>query len=273
MESTLTLPVSKIQTRLGIFLGYGGGVQFGDPAWDSRQVKLINQFVDSGLRKFYFPPPVPPNVVPHDWSFMRPVATLNFPVGVQHMPLPDDFGGMEGEVSILAPTSANTQSAWAVQQCNIGYLQQRYAELPQASGRPLLVATTPIKGTSASASTRYQMWVFPQTDTQYTFQFQYYLLGEALTVSNPYFYGGMAHSDTLLQACILMSEVDLDDVPETQCVHYPSFMERLAASVHVDSRNKPQWLGYNRDRSDWNHREIVGREWSFPIIGLPTNNL
>ena len=263
VESTLSLKLTDLLSQVGLFLGYGRGADKGDPPWTSRQSALLQGFVDSGLRQFYFPPPVPPDTTPHDWSFLKPVATLAFPNATQHVTLPDDFGGFEGQVSLLAPTSASTQSCWAVPLVSIGMIHQRYAELPQASGRPMMCALSPNKGTTPTRGTRQDLWVFPTTDTNYMFQFQYYLLPDALTAQNPYYYGGMAHSDTVLESCLLIAESRLDDVPLEQCVHYSTFMGRLASSVHVDSRNKPQSLGYNRDRSDtrWRRWDRVWENW------------
>lgn len=249
MESTLTLKLSDLLSQVGYFRGYGLGADKGDRAWTDRQELLLKQDVDSGLRRFYYPPPVPPATTPHNWSFLKPVATLDIADGEQSVALPDDFGGFEGEVTLSDSTSSSLVFA-SIPLVGIGTIHKAYAEFPEASGRPQMVALSPNKGTGTARSTRTDLWVFPETDADYTFQFQYYLLPAALTTAFPYYYGGMAHAETVLESCLLIAESRRDDVPLQACVHFGTFMAQLAASVHVDSRNKPQLLGYNGDRSD-----------------------
>jgi hypothetical protein len=90
--------------------------------------------------------------------------------------------------------------------------------------------------------------VWPFADEDYTVEFTYYLIPDALSGAAPYAYGGAAHAETILASCKAAAERDLDDI--TDGPQMRNFRERLAASVAHDRRFKPQHLGYNADRSD-----------------------
>ena len=97
------------------------------------------------------------------------------------------------------------------------------------------------------------MFIFPTADQAYTLEFSYYLLAEALDGSRPYAYGGMAHAETIRAACLMAAEETLDDA---QGLWAAKFRERLAASIMLDRRLKPQHGGYNGDHSEdyWTRR-------------------
>lgn len=255
MESSLTAAYNEIAGEVGLFLGYGRGAANGDVPWTSFQQANIDSAVRSGLRQFYFPPPVQGVTdSSYDWSFLKPTATVDFPVNAKTIPMPDDFGGFEGEIT-LQSTSGNYW--WTVELRNEGQIRQMYALTPNFSGRPLMAALQPLKGTTGTQGQRWQLYLFPAADTDYTLQFQYYILPDYLSGAFPYAYGGMAHVETIIESCLEAAERKLDDAAT---VHAQKFQERLQASISLDRRSKPQALGYNHDRSDnrgwrreWNH--------------------
>ncbi len=118
---------------------------------------------------------------------------------------------------------------------------------PERVGRPELAALQPLKGTGHNKGQRFQLYVWPTADADYGLSFTYYVNPDALTDSFPHHMGGMAHGETVLESCLAVAEQRLDDKSN---VHSMKFRERLAASVSLDRRSKPQSLGYNRDRSD-----------------------
>lgn len=251
LESTLSLKLVDLQGDIGIFLGWGRGAALGDPAWSTQQQAMVDSISKSGLRQFYFPPPVEGQESSYDWSFLKPIVTIDFPAGASTIALPDDFGGFEGEITLLSTTS---QVSWPVSLVGEGAVRQQYSALPIANGRPLMAALQPLKGTTASAGQRFQLYIFPNADQDYSLQFAYYILADYLSGSQPYAYGGMAHAETILESCLAIAEQRLDDASS---VHSAKFQERLMASISLDRRSKPQTLGYNRDNSD--HRRY-GRE-------------
>lgn len=251
-ESTLALDFPKLQSKIGDFLGYGRGVTFLDPEWDTRQVNDILDVIESAQRRFYQPATNPP----YRWSFLRPMAAMTLAEGAQTIELPDDFAGVEGRIAM----TDDAQSLFIpIDFQGEGAIQQMYSSHPTMTGRPLAACVRPLRGTAAQRSQRYELFVFPTSDAAYTLHFQYYLAPNAITITRPFAYGGAEHAETMLEACLAVAEERRDDM---QGVHAAAFMARLQASIALDMAKKPQQLGYNRDQSDdmeWRIRQFNNR--------------
>ncbi len=244
-EPTLAIQFQELQARVGSFMGWGRGLNYGDPDWTNDQQFQIQGIVASGLRNFYYPSSVDGQPSSYDWSFLHPTTTADLPTNAQTVNLPDDFGGFEGQLTMLTNTS--TAQPWYIQWKNEGSIRELYAVTPQMSGPPMFACQSPMKGTTGTAGQRWFLLIFPTADQDYTLQFQYWINPDYLTGALPFAYGGAQHSETILESCLAVAEVRLDDA---MSVHTQKFRERLQASVSVDRRNKPQKIGYNRDRSD-----------------------
>ena len=255
MESSLTLQYVQLKGEVGEFIGYGRGPDNGaDSTWNAAQVSDIDFCVASGLRQFYFPPPVEGERGSYDWSFLKPTSTFDLPVNAYIVPLPDDFGGFEGPVTLL--TTNKTAMPWQIQWRNEGVIREMYAVTPQMSGPPMFCATVPLKGTTGTQGQRFQLLMFPLADQDYTVQAQYYISPDFLSGAFPYAYGGAPHAETLLESCLAIAEQRRDDA---MSVHSAKFKERLLASISMDRRMKPQKLGRNLDRSDdrqWQRSDV-----------------
>lgn len=266
MESSLNIAYLELQSDVGVFFGYGPGTNFGGTAWTTQKQQQIDKAVKSGLRRFYYPEPLAGEKESYNWSFLKPVATIIVPAAgtvqmdpathVSQTPLPDDFGGFEGKITVVQ-TGPGTSAPWCLDLTNEGRLREMYSFSPFRTGRPELAAQIMLKGTSGNASNRCALLIYPLPDQEYTLQVQYYINPDYLSGAFPYAYGGPQHAETIREACLAAAETYLDDTMGG--VHDSLYMRRLAASVALDRRNKPQTLGYNRDRSDY-RGEWRGRE-------------
>ena len=258
MEPSLNLPYAKLMAEVGEFLGYGRGAAFGDPAWDSRQQTDIDFCVQSGLRQFYYPVSVDGQPGSYTWSFLRPTFTITLAAGAQTVALPDDFGGFEGQISIL--TTGTTAMPWSIRWLNESRIRDMYQQTPTMTGPPMYAVTEPLKGTAGDRGQRWQLLVFPLADQTYTLTGTYSINPDALDGALPYAYGGAEHAETVLESCLAIAEQRRDDA---MSVHTMKYKERLQASISMDRNKKPDNLGYNADRSDgyeWNRRSIHGFE-------------
>jgi hypothetical protein len=253
-EPSLALAITDLESEIGLFLGWGRGTNGGDPAWSSSQQATITSIRKSGERQFYFPPPIDASGSSYDWSFLKPVATLTIAQSNVLLPLPDDFGGMEGQITLTATT---TIVWYPIEFVGVGRVYKQAAEYPTTTGRPILCCQEPIKGTTANAGQRFRLRFWPIPDQAYTIQFAYYVNPDASTGDRPYVYGGAQHAETILASCLAVAEERLDDQigPRNE-----AWMRRLAASIAKDRQSKPQKLGYNRDNSDlrlgyWDRRD------------------
>ena len=70
-ESTLGVTYTQLQFACAHFLGMGAV-----SSWSATESAAMDMIIGSGLRQFYFPPAVN-NERPHEWSFLKPVVTLD----------------------------------------------------------------------------------------------------------------------------------------------------------------------------------------------------
>ncbi len=239
MEPTLSLQKSALQTAVGVFLGYGRGPYSGDNASN------VTDLSNSGYRQFLYPAVGGDAKMTYDWSFLKPVGSFILPLGQSVIQLPDDFGGFDGQITIV--TNNVNSWPWRIDWRNEGTIREMFMVTPTFQGPPMYAATTVLKGTTGTQGQRYQLIIYPQADQNYTIQAPYFVNPDALTDAFPYCLGGAQHTETTLAAGIAAAELFLDD---ERGPRWEYFQERLQASIAADRKNKPQVLGYNRDASD-----------------------
>jgi hypothetical protein len=244
MEVTLGMSRDELEAAVGHFCGFGRGDKFGERPWTIKQFNNVRSYVKSGLNRFYYPT-TDGQGPPHSWSFLRPTSSIAILEGTDSTRLPDDFCNPEGDASLT--TTSGTTRIRDLQFTGAGLVQQRYATLADTTGPIELLAVRPIKGTTNLRGQRSELFYWPLADQDYTLTLTYSLLMNTLTEDHPFVYGGAAHSECVLEACLSAAEVLGDDAMQ---LHAAMFQNRLIASIAIDRRNKPAHLGYNADWSD-----------------------
>jgi len=263
-ESTLSLSVTDLKSEIGHFLGYGRGTAFGERAWTTVQTNNITAALKSGLSQVYTPPPVRPGDVCHTWSFLTPYASITLPSGSAIAPLPDDFGGFNTPIVVASENRGLVELPLT----NEALVRQQYAINADTTGRPLMAAEQPLKGTGPTSGTRSNLYVWPLADGDYTLQFGYKYLPDALTGDLPYPPGGSEHAELFKASVIAAAELQFDNEPGPRMM---MFMQRLEASIAVDRRRKMQSLGRNADHSDTPMRGRYARYYRLPYAGVTYN--
>lgn len=217
-------------------------MDFGQTVWPDEEEGAIDFCLSSGLRRFYFPPQ--PGGGFYDWTFLKPTTTLALDQSATFIDCPPDYNGIAGPAVVAA---SNTITWFPLLTTNEADVRQAYATSPTLTGRPSRIAEVPLRGTTTDQGQRFRLNVFPTPDQAYQIKVTYSILPDALSASAPIPYGGAAHAETILEACLSVAEERLDNNPG---VHAASFAARLQASIAQDKRHRPQSLGYNGDRSD-----------------------
>lgn len=254
-ESTLSLSRTDLLNAVSFFLGFG--VSYSSIT-DSGKQTLVQRCVDSGLRSFYAPMPLPGERISHIFSFMQPTLDVTIDANQSAVDLPDDFGGVVGSV-YLSPED----SGWnKIKLTGIGQiLSLRQTGLTDATGIPQFVATRPL-GSDGTDGQRFFLEVYPTTNAPYVFRFSYYSNPYQLTADKPYPVGGQPHAETIREAVLSAAE---REVWNESGIHTLNFKERMVASVNLDRRlTGPKTFGMNSDGSDLviaNHRfaPFIGR--------------
>ena len=250
-ESTLSLSYDEIRAEVGHFLGYGRDVTawvdseaLADARRSERKVKRenIESCLRSGMRQFYYPPPLFGERMGHDWTFLHPTSTMALVSGTHTYELPSDFGGVEGPVTFADSDSRGSARLLLV---NEGIWRKNRQELPDLTGQPRMVSFRPKAGVGTKQGQRHELMVFPTPSEAFTLAYNYYMLPDALTDSRPYPLGGAAHAETILASCLAIAEQRLDDAQGTQKA---LFMERLAASIGADRKHQSGFLSHRAGR-------------------------
>lgn len=261
-ESTCAIELLELQAEIGSYLGFGRGENYDDVAWRKGQQQAIDSCIASGLHKFYFPPILPNDTKAHDWSFLKPAASLTLASGSGAIMLPGDFGGLIGELVLSSPTGQRSTPIPVVSQ---GMIDRSRALVDDATGPPQMAAISPVKGTTRERGQQFQLAVYPTADAEYVFLMAYTLAPNVLTAQHPFPYGGPVHRETILESCLAVAEARLDDEAN---LHRGLFMEQLRSSISFDRGLRPQNLGVNRD-GPW----VGGGVWSDRYDGrLVTND-
>ena len=248
MESTLSLDLSRLESKVGDYLGWGLGATFGEKAWTPEKQIRITDCIESGIRQVNNPPLLRGESEAYDWSFLKPRASLTIASGETKVALPDDFGGIEGTIDV----STDQQLLSSIRIRSAPWVYQLLASRPGDKGPPREAGVEWFKGTSLNEGQRARLVLWPASDAAYTLGLQYYILTDFLSGSQPYPYGGAIHAELYLESCLSVAELRRDD---RRGIHYEQFMIRLAASVSADRRSKPQNYGYNSDNGDWDYRD------------------
>jgi hypothetical protein len=232
--------------RAGMLLGWGMGTGTPtDPEYTTEQKFYLTDFLNSACRRVY---KARVGGRTYDWSWLRPTSLVTLASGESTIPLPADFGGLEGNLTVVSPTNAfvypvRMGSAEAVDSLLASGL---------GSGRPGVAAVRWLKGTTHNTGQRAELVISPAADAEYTLKLTYYVLPDALTDAFPYALGGPNMAEVYLEGILAVAEQRLDNKKkgDRDEVHQTEFEEQLAAAIDQDRRFKPAVYGRNTDRSD-----------------------
>lgn len=244
-ESTLSLTNNEYRVATARHLGYGTDYD----ALAATEKSAIDDCIERALRVFYFST-LGPNGNAYQWTFLRPIATLTTVADTAEYELPSECGGIEGSLTFVTTTG----SYCSVPLVGEYRIRERRQTVVNQTGIPQMAAVRP-KAHSGTKGQRYEVVFWPTPDAAYEFEYRMIAYPNAITPESPWPYGGAVHSQTLLQGCIAQAELSKDGTLGVQTAAYEKL---LAASVSADSQlQRPEYLGYNGDRSD-----LMGRDGS-----------
>ncbi|MDO8302148.1 MAG: hypothetical protein Q7T18_02805 [Sedimentisphaerales bacterium] len=241
-EPTLSISYTELLSEVGRYLGYGRDTA----QWSEEERTDVDSVINSGLRQFYVPPPISENDKSHSWSFLKPIDAVTTIAGQSIYDMPDDFGGIEGDLTYEA--GSGRQFVRVAGEGLVRNLQSSNSH----NGAPSVAAIRP-KVSDGTTGQRFEIVFWKTPDSVYVLSYRKLILMSKLSETNPYPLGGMQHGETILESCLSVAEQRLNDGQKGQ--HWGQFMTRLAASIMYERRSfTPGFLGYNGDRSDYGGR-------------------
>jgi len=248
-QSTLALSYDDIRERVGQERGYGRVKK--DWTDNGDAVARIEDCMRDGTRMFY-------TQANHEWSFLTPLQSMTILTGTSELDLPADFGFAVDKIYF------DTQPGlWCLPLVyrNEGEVLLKRQWDSAFTGRPRLAAVVADGGPTVNNGQTSKLIFWPVADLDYAIQIRYSVTPNALGPGGPYPYGGAAHSQTLLEACLAASERQ-DGMPGPHNAIYASALENSKA---YDRRLKPRTLG-NEMRLD---RRYHGRDYYAPRNTTP----
>ncbi len=234
-ETGLTLTYPELQAQVAWFL-------FGtdDPTRVSpTEQNMLARCLNNGLRRFYYPAQV--DGLNHDWSFLKSEFTLQTETGTQDYLMPFDFGGLDGPLHHVPSDNIRIP---VVKTTVENILKKREYNI-SLSLWPIVYAERAVHS-GGRQSTRYQLLLWPSPSAAFTFKGTQRILPLAPNGSaQEFLYGGVEHSQTILEACLAQAELMLENKPGA---HTAEFQSCLRTSIILDAQmHAPEYLGYNGD--------------------------
>lgn len=221
-----------LQLRVGVFLrnelDLGANANY--EQWDSYQIGIIDEIIQSGVRNFYFPTLAPGQKKPYAWSFLKKEGTISVDgTGTEAFyDLPSDFGGMVGDLTFA---SASTFRRIKL----ISEADYRASEAMEDTDGVAKYAAIRAKTAAPTAAQLYELMLFPvptASEDGDVIRYRYTSLPGILTTTNLYPNGVQGHAETIAAACLSCAETMYRGTigPMTQL-----YQQRLQASVMLDS--------------------------------------
>lgn len=252
-ESSLSVSLVDLKKEVGFY--YLGEDTYSNLS--AAEQGRVDRIIESGVRRFYVPPPLPGERKAHQWSFLQPITTLATVASTSSYNLPDDFGGMASGGMMYAAADARWHPIREVSMSELKKFQMRsHGTVTIWPVAYAIEAST----TDGSDGQRFKVHLWPTPDKAYTLTYQYNVIQDALTDANPFPYGGMHHSETILAACLSVAEERMENA---RGVQYQNFIERLQSSVAHDREFKvPDTIGTDNDHSatyPFDYQEVLRR--------------
>ncbi len=240
--------LANLRRDVGLFADYGPASQ----AQTHIQDKRIDAAIQSGYRWFIHPmiiPSIKPYV--HEWSFLRPVASLTVDPddGVTPAP-PANFASVFGGLTY----KDNYNGDSVVEVVGVEAIKRLQNESNNQTGRPLKCAFMTVLSMVDGVNTRtYEIIFWPEINAPYTFEFQYNIDPFPLTNDSIVPFGSPIHAETIKYACLAAAELDIKGVSGGPM--FQQFAKLLEGSISFDERaTSPQIIGYNGDGLHGRHR-------------------
>lgn len=198
------------------------------------QVAEVDGYVQAGVRNFYFPQAVNGMEAGYEWSFMRPIATLETIPGVSIVPLPADLGRVIGDLH-FDPSKQFSSPVVQVSEHRLHSLAQARPE----TGIPQCFAVR-FKRLYGLHGQIQELVLWPAPVAAYVLTYRYEAYSGKLSIQNPAPLGGARFSEVITESCLAIAEQRAND---EQGLHSQQFTALLVAGIEMDRRNSARYYG------------------------------
>jgi hypothetical protein len=225
-----------------------------DPVnWTAEQTVDVWDLLRNAVNQVHRPPRLPGEIAAYQWSFLRPMLTVQLRAGVEDYDLPKDFAYLDGRLYFIAQDRAVVE----LQRVNEGRILERrqrtWSNSPQYY--PQLFAIC-IKESTRVTEQIYELKIWPRPDADYTVRGRYHARIAFVPDDAMVPLGGQEHAELFRASCMDLVEQMLDD---DRGRRHDQFLEQLAASIDFDRKaSTPATMGYNWDPRDRRDYDLYG---------------
>ena len=233
-ESSLSIGYTDLRQEVGGFLGYGRTVD--GPTWTPARVATIDRYVQSGVRKVYYPPLVKignEEIAGYEWSWLRPTTTISTVADDGDYDLPDDFGRLIGNLHY----AANEQKP-SIAIMSVGDILDMRSHFDENSA-PRYAATR-YKSSIGDTGQRQEILFWPEPDAIYTLSYEYEAYSGVLSDTYPYPLGGMQLAELYIESCLSVAEQRTNDEVG---IHTDQFQLLLVDAITRDRKRGARNFG------------------------------
>lgn len=254
---SLSVTYEELCEKVARFLGY-------NPAnlTDAQRAE-VDDYVQTGVRNFYFPPAMDGVDANFEWSFMRMVGGVTTQDGTGEYPLPDGFGRVAGTLRYMVAdgASAPCRPIAVVSRSDIEAIRRH-----SHKGAPRAAAFVYVDNTFGERGQSMQMMLAPIPDAAYTLSFEADADTGRLSAERPFALGGYRFSELVVESCLAAAEQRANDEIG---LHTQNFNSQLIAAIAKDRKTGAKAYGQMGIGSLRYDREIgIGRghgHRNFPI--------
>ena len=207
---------------------------------------------ERGLRRFLYPIDASTGT-PHEWSFLRPLYTINVISDKWKYQLPEDFSSI-----ITDPTYGDDENfAQMVKTSPDIILNLRAAGVENYAPFYYCIVDTSFDPAIGEFS---EIWFYPEPDSGYPVQFFYKADPTRPSNAADYLPGGVKATEAIIEACLAVAEQN-DDNMSTQ--HHTALADKLIQELIIIDKQQEsgQFIGnlydnnkrvfYERDRANF----------------------
>jgi hypothetical protein len=199
--ANLRLTYSDIYTRVSVFIGTTDNDSETVPTGNA--LTKCKSIVQRGLRQFLYPIDAQTGDY-YEWSFLRPLYTINILDGKWRYILPEDFSSI-----ITDPTykdDENFKQMVRVTPDNI--MNLRAGSVVNYAPYYYSIVTSSYDPEIGEFD---EIWFYPEPDSSYPIQFYYKSDPLKATNATDYLPGGVKATEAILESCLSVAEVQEED--------------------------------------------------------------
>lgn len=224
---TLAVGYSDLKKAVARFLGYDYATL------TTRQIDEVDDIIQSGIRRYYYPPMmdgVDPNF---EWSFMRLDGSIETAADEGVYALPDGFGRIAGQIEVV---NERGTSIPVIPYGDIVRMRNRSSQ----TGRPRFAAVESVNE-FGDRGQRKSLILFPTPDRAYSLAFK----GDADTgkidaEQHTMPLGGAMFAELIMESCLAVAEQKANDEIG---IHTQNFNSLLVSTIQRDRKSGAQNFG------------------------------